>query len=411
MRAFAERAARLGALSVALFAPPAAAQDACARCHVGLTDARLRDPARAVATSAHRAADIGCAGCHGGRRAEPTTSAHDPAAGFVARPSPAEVVERCGTCHADARFVRRHGASIQVDQQVLFRQDPHGRAIARGVVGAASCVSCHGAHDVLPAHDPLSRVNASRVAAVCGQCHTAPSRADRSHEAPGALWLRSVHGEAHARGSARAPTCASCHGRHGERVEAGGAAGACAQCHVEEGERTAEGPHGEAFERLGFGPCVPCHGAHDVAPAADRLLGAGADSACVRCHAPGQRAWETGQRLAGLRDSALTEAARARDAVRSAREAGIDPPGAARALSEVLTAEARMRTVVHGLDEATMEEAARAVIAPARRAVTASRGALARRGAERKQWLKALAPLGILLALLLVKLRRVERAP
>lgn len=411
MRASPERLGFGLALALALLAPSATAQDACGRCHAGLSDPRLRGPASEVAVSAHRADDIGCVGCHGGRRGEPTVAAHDVAAGFVARPTPAQVVERCGSCHADARFIRRHDSAIQVDQLALSRQDPHGRAVARGVVGAATCASCHGAHDVLPAHDPSSRVHPSRVAALCGGCHAAPSRADRSRESAGALWLRSVHGEAHARANPRAPTCASCHGRHGERVEAGGAAGACASCHVEEGERSALGPHGAAFARLGFGPCGPCHGAHDVAPAADRLLGVGADSACVRCHAPGQRAWQTAQKLAAARDRALDEASRARDAVRRAREAGIDPPGASQALREVLTAESRLRTLAHGLDEAAFDEAARAVVAPARRAVRASQDALARRRTERARWLYGIGPLGLLLALLLVKLRRVERAP
>lgn len=410
MRGFAERSVALAcALAWLLLAGSSSAQDACARCHAGLTEARLREPAARVAESAHRAADVGCAGCHGGRRGEPTASAHDPAAGFVARPSPAEVVERCGTCHADARFIRRHGASIQVDQQSLFRQDPHGRAIARGVTGAASCVSCHGAHDVLPGHDPRSRVHPSRVAATCGACHAGPSRSDRSRESPAALWRRSAHGEAHARGVASAPSCAQCHGRHGERAEAGGPAGACASCHVDEGARSLSGPHGAAFGRLGFGACVPCHGSHDVAPAADRLLGVGADSSCVRCHAPGQRAWVRAQRLAALRDGATAAATRARDAVRAAREAGVEPPGAAGDLREVLTAEARIRTVVHGLDEAAVEQAAAAVREPSRRAIASSSRALARRARERRGWLRALAPLTLLLALLLLKLRAVER--
>ncbi len=427
MRACRDKTAALGVLAAVLFGSPASAQvgpdastapvapivqppaDACASCHAGLTEPRLRGPAGAVAGSVHRSPAIGCAGCHGGRRGEPTTRAHDPAAGFLARPSPTEAIERCGSCHADARFVRRHGASLQVDQLALFRQDPHGRAVARGVVGAATCVSCHGAHDVLPGHDPMARVHPSRVSSLCGGCHTAPSRVDRSQSPPGPLWLRSVHGEAHARGAERAPTCASCHGRHGERVEAGGAAGACASCHVDEATRSAQGPHGAAFTRLGFGPCGPCHGAHDIAPAADRLLGVGADSACVGCHAEGQRAWQTAQRLAALRDGALAEASRARDSVRQAREAGVEPPGASRALREVLTAESRMRTLAHGLDEAAMGQAAEAVVGPSRRAVRAAREAQARRVSERARWLYALGPLGLLLGLLLVKIRRVER--
>ncbi|MFO0630052.1 MAG: cytochrome c3 family protein [Polyangiales bacterium] len=398
-------------LALVVAAPCLRAQDLCARCHASLTEPRLRGPVAAVADSAHRSPEVGCAGCHGGLRGEPTVRAHDPAAGFVARPSPAEVVERCGSCHADARFVRRQGASLQVDQLALFRQDPHGRALARGVTRAASCASCHGTHDVRPAHDPASRTHRARVADLCGGCHAAPARADGSREAPAALWHRSVHGEALARGDARAPTCASCHGRHGERVEAGGAAGACATCHAEQAQRSAQGPHGAAFARLGFGVCGPCHGAHDVAPAADRLLGVGGDAACTRCHASGQRAWSTAQRLALLRDEALADVRRAGDLVRRAREVGVEPAGAAADERALLAAESRMRSVVHGLDEAAMAEAAQATRVVAQRSARAARAALSRRGAERMQWLRALGPLGLLLALLLWKLRGLERRP
>jgi predicted CXXCH cytochrome family protein len=398
-------------LALTLAAPALRAQDLCARCHTTLTEPRLRAPVEAVADSVHRAAQVGCAGCHGGRRGEPTVGAHDPAAGFVARPSATEVVERCGSCHADARFIRRQGASLHVDQLALFRQDPHGRAVARGVTNAASCVSCHGAHDVRPSHDPSSRTNRARVEGLCGGCHTAPSRADGSRETPAALWHRSVHGEAQARGVANAPTCATCHGRHGERVEAGGAAGACASCHAEQARRSAQGPHGAAFARLGFGVCGPCHGAHDVAPAADRLLGVGGDAACTRCHASGQRAWETAQRLASLRDGALADVRRAGDALRRAREFGVEPAGAAADQRAILAAESRMRSVVHGLDEAAMAEAAQATRVVAQRSERAARSALTRRVGERRHWLYALGPLGALLALLLLKLRGLERRP
>jgi predicted CXXCH cytochrome family protein len=157
--------------------------------------------------------------------------------------------------------------------------------------------------------------------------------------------------------------------------------------------------------------CGPCHGAHDVAPAADRLLGVGGDAACTRCHASGQRAWETAQRLASLRDGALADVRRAGDALRRAREFGVEPAGAAADQRAILAAESRMRSVVHGLDEAAMAEAAQATRVVAQRSERAARSALTRRVGERRHWLYALGPLGALLALLLLKLRGLERRP
>jgi hypothetical protein len=152
-------------------------------------------------------------------------------------------------------------------------------------------------------------------------------------------------------------------------------------------------------------------GAHDVAPAADRLLGVGGDASCTRCHASGQRAWDTAQRLASLRDAALADVRRAGDALRRAREVGVEPAGATADQRAILAAESRMRSVVHGLDEAAMAEATQATRAVAQRAERSARAALRRRVGERREWLRALGPLGVLLALLLLKLRRLERRP
>lgn len=398
------------ALTLVVLAAPARAQDACSACHATLADPRLRGPVAQVAESAHRGAEIGCAACHGGRRAEPTVLAHDPAAGFLARPAANVIPERCGGCHADARFMRWRGTSLPTDQLALFRQDPHGRALARGVTGAATCVSCHGAHDVRPSYDPASRTHATRVAPLCGECHRESTRRDGTHGTPVPDWQRSAHGEVFARGeTTTAPTCTGCHGRHGELADNGGAAAACGRCHVEEASLFARSPHAAAWQRLGFGGCAACHGNHDVPPASDVLLGVGGRSACARCHAIGQRAWDLASRLSARRDEARARAARALRLVREAREAGIEPPGASLAVEEVREAESRLRVASHALDEAALDDAVRAVVAPSARAEDAARAAMARHRDERRTWLWMIPVLGVLLALLLVRIRRLDR--
>jgi hypothetical protein len=46
-----------------------------------------------------------------------------------------------------------------------------------GIVSVATCVSCHGYHDILPANDPGSSINPANYEKTCGKanCHPNPS--------------------------------------------------------------------------------------------------------------------------------------------------------------------------------------------------------------------------------------------
>ena len=217
---------RLRAVLVALVAAlslvgsSASAQETCVSCHSTQQDLRLRDPVERLRGSVHDLA-MGCSGCHGGRGNEPTVQAHDVSVGFVARPDPATVADRCGTCHADARFIRRHRDDLPTDQLALFHADSHGLALAQGNLAAPSCLGCHGSHDVRAPNDPASRVARRRQHETCGGCHSDPARmaGTRLPTNQAALWAESVHGRAVlAHGSSSAPTCAGCHGAHGEHA-------------------------------------------------------------------------------------------------------------------------------------------------------------------------------------------------
>ena len=66
-------------------------------------------------------------------------------------------IKACGTCHAD-----------KLD---TYRDTFHGQVTALGDAQIATCNSCHGAHSVLPASDPLSKVSAQNRLATCQTCH------------------------------------------------------------------------------------------------------------------------------------------------------------------------------------------------------------------------------------------------
>ncbi|MBI5513348.1 MAG: cytochrome c3 family protein [Deltaproteobacteria bacterium] len=399
MRSFVE-----ATLVLALLAPPAWGQR-CESCHATQRDPRLRGPAAAVEASVHRGPLVGCVGCHGGRADEAQASAHDPAAGFVARPSAAEAVERCGACHADARFLRRAGVALQVDQLALFRADPHGLAVADGRPRAPSCVACHGAHDVVRGGDRASPVHPSRVADTCGRCHEGPDavRGRRPEGQRPTTWRGSVHGRAALQGhEGRSPTCAGCHGAHGAQRLAGGPDARCGHCHPDEAAAAARSPHPRPFARLGFGTCVPCHGSHAVGEADGALLGGGAANVCARCHRGAQRASSSAERLNALRAEALRSLDVAEDAVHAADRAGLSLPEALARLEEARSARRRLDVALHTLDEARVGE----VTAEVRRSAQASREVvrrtLARRARQRRGWGWAaglFTALGVLLAL------------
>ncbi len=81
------------------------------------------------------------------------------------------VSDTCSTCHSRPEIIQKYG--IPKDRTESFIQSLHGIAIGYGYKAAANCSSCHGVHDILPAENPLSRVNPANLAKTCGQenCH------------------------------------------------------------------------------------------------------------------------------------------------------------------------------------------------------------------------------------------------
>ena len=72
-----------------------------------------------------------------------------------------EVIKECGTCHADYLST--------------YRDTFHGQVTALGFSRMATCASCHGAHDVLPAANPASKVSKQNRLKTCQACHAGAS--------------------------------------------------------------------------------------------------------------------------------------------------------------------------------------------------------------------------------------------
>jgi hypothetical protein len=68
-----------------------------------------------------------------------------------------EVINECGNCHAD--FIK------------TYRDTYHGQVTRLGYTRVATCSSCHGAHEVLPASDPKSMIAPENRVSTCRSCH------------------------------------------------------------------------------------------------------------------------------------------------------------------------------------------------------------------------------------------------
>ena len=237
----------------------------CADCHTS--------QAEQLATSVHPSLD--CQACHAGevsysisadRAAEFTTATpgdrppfdHGPQ--FSGKPSPLEIPTLCGDCHADIERMNPFG--LRTDQLSRYRTSSHGRALfERQDVHVATCVACHGSHNVLNARDPKSLTYPLNVPDGCARCHADAALMGEYDLATEVVseYRQSVHGELlFEHGDTGAPTCATCHGNH-SAVPPGFAdvGSVCGRCHQHASEMFAKSVHADLEE---FRGCVQCHG-------------------------------------------------------------------------------------------------------------------------------------------------------
>ena len=124
--------------------------DTCGSCHTPQRAAYMKGMHGKMRQDGVLAAP-GCTDCH---------SAH----GIQQHDAPlfqTEVIKECGTCHTDYLST--------------YRDTFHGQVTALGFSRMATCASCHGAHDVLPASNPASMVSKQNRVATCQKCHAGAS--------------------------------------------------------------------------------------------------------------------------------------------------------------------------------------------------------------------------------------------
>jgi cytochrome b subunit of formate dehydrogenase len=157
-----------------------------------------------------------CAECHEDVAARTAMGVHGPAAARGDEDAPG-----CTTCHGDVHRVEKtgtwafrgavpgicgmcHGAVL-----AEFEESEHGKAVARGIVDAPVCSTCHREHMIRPPAAAL-------VPQVCGRCHGDVLLVERYNLPRMTItsFERSVHGLSLRAGSQTVANCASCHGVH-----------------------------------------------------------------------------------------------------------------------------------------------------------------------------------------------------
>ena len=342
-------------------APGKHAVDTCTACHAELDDQRLRAPAAFAKIDAdvHHLQGIGCAGCHGGDpTSEDPEAAMSPAAGFVGRFATRAIPEMCASCHANAAFMLRYGPNIPTDQLDQYRTSRHGQALTRGDTRIATCISCHGAHGVLPASDARSPVYPSRIVETCGHCHgdaTLMQRYGVSGREP-ADYKRSVHYAALTqKNDLSAPTCNDCHGSHGATPPGvSSISNVCGSCHVTQRERFDLSPHKDAFAALEQPACETCHSNHAVVHPDDHWMGVGPDQVCGQCHSGNDAGAQAATAIAATLAASRAGLATATGRVDRVERAGMLMDEARVALEEAHQAYVLAQAEIHTVDPAAV---------------------------------------------------------
>ena len=289
----------------------AAKEIACAQCHA---------PHAIGLAAPGEAGTAACSGCHAAAAAEwgKSVHAHDPgnsksAAACVdchgvhdvlarsdlrSRVHPLHVPDTCEACHHPEPSPEHPAPAGEKVRQ--YESSVHGRALRRdGLVVSATCVSCHGAHDVIDPHDERAKTARSAIPSTCGACHAGIL----------ATYLGGVHGAGFEAGEADVPVCTDCHTEHavsdpameGASVSKALVAETCARCHADDdiGKRygfasSVRRSWGSSYHGIAtaFGDrktanCASCHGFHDILPSSDPrspVHAANLEATCGGCH-------------------------------------------------------------------------------------------------------------------------------
>lgn len=304
---------------LALENPPEGKDTSCVACHGTHESVAVKDASFAFARTAQVKS---CGECHPaatkdylasahalrdgrGRRTEPDCLVchREPIAGKHAQPTPVELKlaqnKLCESCHVEKPEVAGQPA-MGAKFVASFEQSVHGAALREGKEKAASCVDCHGAHQMNRAAVAGANVNRTHISETCAKCH--------QDQASG--YEASAHAKALAKGNLDSASCTSCHGEHDIKGhkdpmspvhKSNLAQQVCADCHSSVRLTKKYGLSSEIFRTFSDSyhglavrggavevvNCASCHGAHAIKSQQDPTSTIHRDNlarTCGECH-------------------------------------------------------------------------------------------------------------------------------
>jgi predicted CXXCH cytochrome family protein len=329
--------------------------DTCSTCHLAMGVDRLTQPVQRFKDDIHAAKGFGCVSCHGGDATIAGMEAMDREKGYIGKPTPAQIIQVCGRCHSDARFMRQYNPSLRVDQVAEYSISVHGRRLKeQNDQKVATCASCHIPHSIRPPSDPRSSVHPLRVADTCGSCH-ANAAYMASYKIPTnqlAKYKKSVHWQMMTgKGDLSAPTCNDCHGNHGAAPPGISWVGnVCGQCHVVNSELFSKSRHSQVFVQMGIPGCATCHDNHEILATTDMMLGIGDKAVCVTCHTAASAGGKTAVAMRSAIDSLRESYEKSAAILREAEHAGMEVSQAQFELNAAKTALIKARAAIHAFN-------------------------------------------------------------
>lgn len=304
---------------LALSPRPGGQDTACVACHGTHETVAVKAPGFAFASAQQAKA---CGDCHEAATKDYLASAHaivspqgtravpdclschrEPIAGKEAQPGLAALKlaqnKLCESCHVERPELA--GKPAMGSKFVAnFEQSVHGAALREGKAEAASCVDCHGAHQMNRAAVAGAHVNRTHISETCAKCHK-----DQAAE-----FDSSAHAIALSKGNVDSPSCTSCHGEHDIKLHTDPASPVhkknlaqqvCADCHSSVRLTKKYGLSGDTFRTFSDSyhglavrggavevvNCASCHGAHAIKSQGDPTSSIHRDNlarTCGECH-------------------------------------------------------------------------------------------------------------------------------
>jgi predicted CXXCH cytochrome family protein len=195
-------------ISAAAFAASVHGKNACTSCHVEIID--LGQHMRGVV----KVGKVHCERCHKKENAEHYLSVH------------INKGVMCADCHTDIHTHRYWKGDKRIvvakcvqchDQQSVYRNSIHGKAVAAGNQDSAACNDCHNLHEIKALGDPKSHQNREFHTKVCMKCHADEKLMKRNNVVTVAVksYLESYHGKNYRLGfPEKVAGCADCHTAH-----------------------------------------------------------------------------------------------------------------------------------------------------------------------------------------------------